>query len=312
MTVTIVVVAVAVVLAAYGLAYWAFRAQADRSAIVGLYLLIGFPALFVAAIGLAIGTVGGNPGAGALPLVTGLGFALPLLKPVRRLLAAVTPMDPDSPVDMVGLSLLLGLIAFFVVGGLAPQGDAPPTDIPAVGYFELIVQNLAFVGVAYAAVGAGFYRSWGKATERLGIVPPTPRVIGAAIGFTALAFLVLIVANAIATVLQPELTTQLDQVVDQITANLQNPLGAVVIGVAAGVGEEALFRGALQPRFGIGLVSVLFALFHAPQYGLNVAILGLLGVSILFGLARRRFGTTAAMITHALYNAIQVLLLSLL
>jgi membrane protease YdiL (CAAX protease family) len=51
----------------------------------------------------------------------------------------------------------------------------------------------------------------------------------------------------------------------------------------------------------------VFAVLHAPQYGLNFAILGLFGVSVVLGLLRARFGTTAAMITHALYNFLAVL-----
>ena len=87
---------------------------------------------------------------------------------------------------------------------------------------------------------------------------------------------------------------------------------ALVLGASAGIGEEAIFRGALQPRFGILIPSLLFAMLHGPQYGFNIALLGLLGVSIILGLERKYVNTTAAMITHALFNAVQVLALSAL
>ncbi|HEX5498579.1 MAG TPA: type II CAAX endopeptidase family protein, partial [Thermomicrobiales bacterium] len=306
---SIVIVAVITVLASYGLSYWAFRAQADRSAIVGLYLALGFPALFIAAIGLAIATTGGNPGLGIPLMLTGLGFALPLFKPFRRLLAQATPLDPESPIDTTGLSILLGLIAFLATVAFATGAQEPPTDIPSVGYLELIVQNLAFVGIAYAAVGGGFARSWRAATERLGLVPLTWMGLGAAIVGLVACFAVLFITSALAQALQPNLNQQLDKVVSDITAGMQNPLGALLIGLSAGIGEETLFRGALQPRFGIVLVSIFFALVHAPQYGLNVAIVGLFVISVIFGLLRNRYGTTASIVTHALYNAIQVLLL---
>jgi membrane protease YdiL (CAAX protease family) len=307
--VQVVIVAAVTVLLAYGLSYWAFRAQADRSAIVGLYLVLGFPALFIAAIGLAVSTVGGNLQIGIPLMLTGLGFALPLAKPFRRLLARVTPLDPDSAVDMTGLSLLLGLIAFLATFAFSSGAQAPPTDIPSVSYLELIAQNLAFVGIAYAAVGGGFFRTWRKATERLGLVTPTWIGLGAALAALIACFAVLLATSAVAQALQPHLNEQLDKVVNDITAGMQNPLGAVLIGVSAGIGEETLFRGALQPRYGIALVSILFALVHAPQYGLNVTILGLFVISVIFGLLRNRYGTTASIATHALYNAIQVLLL---
>jgi membrane protease YdiL (CAAX protease family) len=83
-----------------------------------------------------------------------------------------------------------------------------------------------------------------------------------------------------------------------------------VLGASAGIGEEAIFRGALQPRYGIIIPSLLFMMLHGPQYGFNLALVGLFGVSIILGLVRKHVNTTAAMITHALFNAVQVLALS--
>jgi membrane protease YdiL (CAAX protease family) len=83
-----------------------------------------------------------------------------------------------------------------------------------------------------------------------------------------------------------------------------------VLGASAGIGEEAIFRGALQPRYGIIIPSLLFTMLHGPQYGFNVALLGLLAVSVILGLLRKHLNTTAAMITHALFNGVQVLALS--
>jgi hypothetical protein len=53
-------------------------------------------------------------------------------------------------------------------------------------------------------------------------------------------------------------------------------------------------------------------MLHGPQYGFNLALLGLFGVSIILGLERKYVNTSAAMITHALYNAVQVLALSMM
>ena len=97
-----------------------------------------------------------------------------------------------------------------------------------------------------------------------------------------------------------------------MTAQVQNPIGAVILGASAGIGEEAVFRGALQPRFGMVLPSLLFTMLHGPQYGFNVALLGLFGVSMILALLRKNVNTTAAMIAHALYNAVQVLALSMI
>ncbi len=302
MTVSAILNSLIVALAAFGISYWAFRARSDRSAYVGLYLLFGIPAVLLASVALAQALVG-EPEDGLLPLGLGLGLGLPLLPQVRRLLARVTPIDPRSPVDMAGLCVTLFALAWLV----APAASATPMeDVPAVGTFELVLQVVLYLVLAYAAVGWWFARSLRAATERLGIGWPTPRVIGAALGGLAVGMVVTVAVNLVGALLQPDVVDELSAVTDEITAEVQNPVGALLLGVSAGVGEEAIFRGALQPRFGIVPTSIVFALLHT-QYGLNFAIVGIFALSVVLGVLRQRYGTTAAMITHALFNFLVVL-----
>lgn len=288
--------------AAFGVSYWAFRARADRSAFVGLYLLFGIPAVLLGSVALAQVLVG-TPEDGVLVLLLGLGLGLPLLRPVRRLLARVMPMDPDSPVDMAGLCVILFALAWLV----GPDASSTPMqDVDSVGTFELVLQVVLYLVLAYAAVGVWFARSLRAATERLGIAWPTWRTIGAALGGLAVGMAVTLLINGIGMVLQPGVAAELDAVTEELTAEVQNPAGALLLGVSAGVGEEAIFRGALQPRFGIVATSVVFSLLHT-QYGLNFAVVGIFGLSVVLGVLRQRFGTTAAMITHALFNFLVVL-----
>jgi membrane protease YdiL (CAAX protease family) len=247
---------------------------------------------------------------GPMLLLIGLGLGLPLLRPFREALARVTPLDPDSAIDMTGLCIVLGLLGFFVGTSLAPMADEPPGVVPSVGIAELLVQAAAFVAVAYIAVGYPYWRDLRAATERLGIVAPDLRTIGIAIAATFACFVVAGIAGLISQQFDPGLSESLDEVVDQMTAQVQNPIGAVVLGASAGIGEEAIFRGTLLPRYGIIIPSLLFMMLHGPQYGFNLALLGLFGVSIILGLVRIHVNTTAAMITHALFNAVQVLALS--
>jgi len=298
-------------LGALGLAYWASRAQGDRSARVGLYLLFGIPAALLLLAGLVV-LIQGDPVLAALLLLVGVGLGTPLLRPVRQVLARVTPLDPDSAIDMTGLCIVLGLIGFFAGTSLAPMAENPPELIPSIGILELLVQAVTFVAIAYIAVGFPHWRDLRAATARLGIVLPDPRTIGIAVVATFACFLVAGIAGFASQQLDPGLSESLDEVVDQMTAQVQNPLGAVILGASAGIGEEAIFRGALQVRYGIVIPSLLFTMLHGPQYGFNLALLGLLGVSVILGLLRRQVNTTAAMITHALFNALQVLALSTL
>jgi uncharacterized protein len=80
-----------------------------------------------------------------------------------------------------------------------------------------------------------------------------------------------------------------------------------VVGFCAGIGEEMLFRAALQPLLGIWLGAVIFAAAHVRTamlgskltskriaYMLNVAIAG-----IALGLAFEHFGLLATILIHA-------------
>jgi membrane protease YdiL (CAAX protease family) len=312
-TVQIVISAATLLLGALGLAYWANKAQNDRSAFVGLYLLFGIPGGLMLVAGLAL-LVNGNTILGILLLLVGLGLTLPLLRPVRAGLAEVLPLDPDSAIDMTGLSIVLAALGWFTANSLAPMAANPPdiSEIPSIGVTELVVQAAVFLAIAYIAVGFPYWRDLLQATERLGIVVPDARTIGMGLAGTIGAFLVAGLAGYLSQQLNPDLGESLNEIVDTMTAQVQNPIGAVILGASAGIGEEAVFRGALQPRFGMVLPSLLFTMLHGPQYGFNVALLGLFGVSMILALLRKHVNTTAAMIAHALYNAVQVLALSMI
>lgn len=312
-SVQILISAATLLLGALGLAYWANRAQNDRSAFVGLYLLFGIPGGLMLVAGLAL-LVNGNTILGTLLLLVGLGLTLPLIHAVRVGLAEVLPFDPDSAIDMSGLCIVLAALGWFTANSLVPMAANPPdiSEIPSISVAELVVQAAALLAIAYIAVGFPYWRDLLQATERLGIVVPDLRTVGMGLAGTLGAFLVAGLAGYIAQQLNPELGESLNEIVDTMTAQVQNPIGAVILGASAGIGEEAVFRGALQPRFGMVLPSLLFTMLHGPQYGFNVALLGLFGVSMILALLRKNVNTTAAMIAHALYNAVQVLALSMI
>jgi hypothetical protein len=74
----------------------------------------------------------------------------------------------------------------------------------------------------------------------------------------------------------------------------------VVISIAAGVGEEVLFRGVLQPRLGLVVSSLLFGLLHplTPSYALITA-----GLSLYLGwLFERADNLFVPIIVHGLYD----------
>jgi uncharacterized protein len=81
------------------------------------------------------------------------------------------------------------------------------------------------------------------------------------------------------------------------------PWGAVAIGTAAGVGEEWVFRGIVQPLAGLTAASVIFGLAHVGSarmlaFGVWAAMMGV----IMGALAVVTGGLTAPMVAHGLYD----------
>jgi len=286
----------------YGLVFWSNRARTDRSAYVGIYLLFGLPGGLLSVAGLAL-TTNGMRG-GPLILALGLAFSLPLIKPFRRLVASFTPMDPASPIDLSGLAMILAVVAFLVIQA-SLTGSAGETTELTGNVVWLVLNALTFVLVAYAAVGYRIHRTGHEATERLGLRLPDLRTIGIGLAFVIPSFVASTIGSILTVTFQPDLVDTLEETMDQMTSGLQNPVGALLIGLSAGIGEEVLFRGAVQPRYGIALAALVWTALHV-QYDISFVLLGLFGVGILLGLERRYFGTSAAIITHAVYNMIAV------
>lgn len=69
-----------------------------------------------------------------------------------------------------------------------------------------------------------------------------------------------------------------DFVNTQLASHLSEcqPWEVMLIAASAGIGEEVLFRGALQPRLGLLVASLLFGLLHAvtPTYVIIATLLG--------------------------------------
>ncbi|HYI24124.1 MAG TPA: CPBP family intramembrane glutamic endopeptidase [Thermomicrobiales bacterium] len=301
-------VATAILIAAiYGLVFWANRARTDRSAIVGIYLLFGLPGglLTVAGTALVINT---DLGEGPFILGSGIAFLVPLIKPLRKLIARFTPMDPNSPIDLCGLALILWVSTFFTISAI----QSGPVDVDSEGggqllesSFWLLLNALTFVGIAYVAVGYRIYRTGQEATKRLGLEWPDLKTILISLAMVIPCYIVAIIGNALTLIFQPDVFDNLQDTMDDMTTGLDNPIGMILIGLSAGIGEEVLFRGAIQPRFGIVIAALFWTTMHA-QYDVSFVLVGLFGVGIVLGLQRKYFGTASAIITHAVYNMIAV------
>ena len=238
-----------------------------------------------------------------------LGVAL-LLPPVRRALGRILPIDVDSPVHAVALSLsmlifinlmvTLGVGLDTLTGVLAAENGASQDGVATVA--ALWVQQILMALTAAVGVGWVTRRSWGRVLQRLGVVRPSSQDWIVGIGAGLLLVPVVIVLEYLASLAGFVADPDVEQLTEQLLGPLfRSPFGILTLGLAAALGEEPLFRGAAQPRFGLVATAALFALVHS-NYGitLSTAIVFILGLTL--GLIRIRRNTTAAMLTHAVYN----------
>ncbi|MDH7489471.1 MAG: CPBP family intramembrane metalloprotease [Anaerolineae bacterium] len=242
-------------------------------------------------------------------LVGAVGLAV-LVPSVRRWIARFTDTNPASPVGVVALSFAAYYIGASVgqvlfVGGLEGLAALPLETTAA----DLLLTGLAMVLFGVFGVGWPIRRAWGDTLRRLGLRLPTLRqagfIVGAVAGFLALDYLAAVAWHALA----PE---QYD-LIGRVSLGLFGEMSvakAAAIGLSAGIGEEILFRGAVQPRFGPVITALLFTAGHT-QYGLSPATLEIFVIGIILGIIRNRANTTTCIAIHVLYNFVDILLLPL-
>lgn len=237
-----------------------------------------------------------------------LGLAL-LTRPARRLAARITAVDPSNPVHAVALALIplifvnllvtlglgLGNLAEMMEAGAAAGADFNPLP-------SLWTQNLVFVLMAMVGVGLLARRTLRGTLNRLGIVAPTvpQAIVGVLAGVLLVPVVILLeyLAGLLGLGADPDVARLTEQLIGPLTMSIP---GVLTLGLAAALGEESVFRGALQPKFGLVLTTLLFALLHS-QYGFTFSTVAVFGVGLVLGLLRLRANTTTAMITHAVYN----------
>ncbi|MGF1471549.1 MAG: type II CAAX prenyl endopeptidase Rce1 family protein [Rubrobacteraceae bacterium] len=314
-----------------GLGLLAQWARKSRGADVTLIVILLASSFLVAAVGVLTavglflrasgqGTAGpeqlalATAGAAALVVgIAGLGLCVP---PLRRVMGwrLKNRWWADPPVFLalwlfavILANNVVSLLIFTQVPNVAqlfPDGRLSPATI--------LASQIPFLIVAVLGVGVGVRRNFRQTLSRLGYGAISVRQLGVVAVFVLGALALSIAANGLFAYLQPDL----HRTVGDLSNSLFNPRGlgpvaavsfALLLGLGAGLGEETLFRGALQPTLGLVPAALLFASMHI-QYGPSV-LLGyvfLLGLGL--GLLRRYTNTTASFLAHAGFNALGVML----
>lgn len=257
-----------------------------------------------------------------LMLVTLLSLTM-LLRPVRVLISRVMPIDPDNFVHKIALCFLTlitigSFLPLIVLGGQPPllllisapsqNSTGPALDI-SVRPIDLIYQFVWTIPATFVAAGWPIARNFKAALARLDFVRPTPlQVVGAVVGGVVLAAVAAFALDPGINQLWRSMgwgTTDVEAF-SRLMSQLITPVGAVLIGVTAGVGEELAVRGLLQPRIGLIASNLVFTSLHAFQYGVD-ALLSVFIIGLILGLIRMRTNTTTSAIVHGVYDFVLVI-----
>ena len=298
--------------------------------LVGLAMGFAFLCLtlaFAAVVGTSPTGIDSPAAGGILLRVVGAVFvafliSLPaLFRPVRVALSRLIPISPDSLVHKVALFILV-FITLAAFGQLAVLGGKPPLlgAIESVGAPASTRSSSGqildlFYGLAWilpttlVAAGYPLKRSFADAIRRLGFTRPSRRQALIGLGLAiALVGLFTGIDNGLAYVwrLMGWPTTD-TAAFKQLVGAGYSPLGAVAIGITAGVGEEASTRGLLQPRLGKLLPNLAFVSLHAFQYGPD-ALISVFIMGLILAFVRSWSNTTVAALVHGTYDFVVIML----
>jgi membrane protease YdiL (CAAX protease family) len=212
----------------------------------------------------------------------------------------------------LGLAVLAAVLWIGVFGPLGTVGSGIEPDLSRVPPGQLFLLH----GVFAAALGLwyllGFAGTGGSWTAQLGFRARQP-LTEVGLGLVAGIGGWLVVISALAIVVGLIWTLGGERLLPERPPPLIPWLVALpvwlrlAVSLSAGVVEEAFFRGFLQPRVGIALSTALFALAHAG-YEQPLMLVGIVLLSLLFAhLVRWRQNIWPAVAAHALFNAVQLL-----
>ena len=278
------------------------RSQGTRKALATLVnLCIGAMALGLVVVG--VSTSASSSVFSALVLASAILTAS--LATVRsRFYLAYFGLDPANSVHALAAAFSVAIAGTQLAGQLGePVLLQEATAAAPLTPLSLFIQELPYLLAALIGVGWLSRRSLGATAARLGWVRPSWGQISLGLAAALVFYWVSAAAGWLSSTLTPGVARQVDAANQHLFQHLATPVGIAVIALAAGICEEALFRGALQPRFGLVWPAVLFALMHT-QYGLSLDALAVLVIALGLGFIRRYANTSTTTLSHASYNAL--------
>jgi CAAX protease family protein len=202
---------------------------------------------------------------------------------------------------IVVMGLLIALPGWYAFQSLFEKWIENPGSLVDEGFLGSGL--IGYVLLALAAVGFQVRRNWRDALERLGIRALRPAEYAIIPFGVLLLFGMNVGLEAIQRAWFPNLWLG-DQRISQLIATGLGAGQIVMLGLSAGIGEEITLRGALQPRLGLIVTSLLFAALHIQYSWFGMGVIFLFG--LVLGTIRNRTCTTVAIAVHTLYDVAAV------
>ncbi len=237
----------------------------------------------------------------------GIACLLIALRPIGDPIA-VRLFHEDPPTHALRLTMRLAAagILLAIPGAVLLRdqfADLMKGDQPLLTGSALSGQLIGMVVLALAGVGFLVRRDWRATFARLGLQPLTLFHLLVAVVGAGVLFLFNSGADRLQHAWFPDLWADDRAMVDMMAKGMGGPQ-ALLLGVSAGVGEELTMRGALQPRLGLVLTSLLFAALHVQYSWFGMLVI--LALGLILGGIRARTSTSVAILVHALYDILAV------
>ena len=269
-------------------------------------LIVGMAGVFTLVAPDLVATSGKIDNVGGLAwalLVTGLVIAVPvaagMVLSARNRDATIRGIPWTRPVHLTDWTLL----AAFIGSNFAVAAVKPLTELEIEQPLSLlIVQNSGFALAAVLGVGLGFRRGWRQTLARLGFTRPSIHDFLMGLGMALVMLMTTGIVGALVAFIFGMDTDASSGINQQLIQQLPGVGGVLIMGLTTGIGEEMLYRGALQPVAGLWLTSLLFAVSHIQYLSPYILIIFLLGV--LLGYTRKKWGLNTSIWAHALYNTL--------
>jgi membrane protease YdiL (CAAX protease family) len=249
--------------------------------------------------------------------VVSLHFFASLIKKIKDKSTRITAervFVPSSIPHMVGLFVYISAFSYLLSGMHPGEFDLPGLPIPIpIQLDQLIAYNLfGLVLLAFCGVGIYVSRKPRECMKRLGLVKPTMAQVGIGVGLIFFSFLYEALWSFFTHSAGGDLASKLAMYNSGTFAGGEGLTGAIIkafaTAICAGIGEETLMRGALQPALGILPAAVLHGALHGQFAHTPIFIVQVAVWSAIVGIVRHYTNTTTTIIAHSGFNLLTTFL----